>query len=59
MKVIAINGSPRENGNTAYALQTAGRTLQQEGIDFEIIHVGDKPIRGCIACGQCVAKQNG
>ena len=53
MKVIAINGSPRQKGNTWFALKTVGEKLIQEGIDFEIIHIGHKPIHGCIACRKC------
>ena len=53
MKVIAINGSPRQKGNTWYALKTAGETLANEGIDFEIVHVGHQSIHGCMACFKC------
>lgn len=53
MKVIAINGSPHEHGNTAHALQIAGNQLQQQGIGFSIVHVGNRPVRGCMACGTC------
>ncbi|MDR2886659.1 MAG: flavodoxin family protein [Bacteroidales bacterium] len=53
MKVIGINGSPRAKGNTWVALKTAGEALTGEGIDFEITHIGHKPIHGCIACGKC------
>ncbi|GHT32570.1 FMN reductase [Bacteroidia bacterium] len=58
MKVIAINGSPNKNGNTAYALKTVGAALQKEGIEFEILEVGGKRIRGCIGCDQCSEQQN-
>ena len=53
MKVVAINGSPRKEGNTFHALSILGEELKKEGIDFEIIHVGNKNIRGCMACGKC------
>ena len=53
MKVIAINGSPRKNGNTAQAIQMVFDELEKEGIETEIIHIGNKQIRGCIACGKC------
>jgi len=53
MKVIAINGSPKEEGNTFRALTMVGDQLQEEGIDFEIIHVGHKLIHGCMGCGKC------
>lgn len=59
MKVIAINGSPKANGNTAFALQTVGTSLKEEGIDFEIIHIGHKDIHGCIACNKCFEMRNG
>lgn len=59
MKVLLINGSPRKQGNTFVALSEAAKTLQQQGIETEIVQIGVKPIRGCIACGQCKVKQLG
>ena len=56
MKVLLINGSPRQNGNTAIALAEVAKQLTQEGIESEIVWIGNKPIRGCIACGQCKIK---
>ena len=53
MKVLLINGSPRENGNTFRALNEVGVTLKEEGIDSEIISIGRKAVQGCIACGMC------
>ncbi len=53
MKVLLINGSPRVNGNTALALQEMVQMFESEGVETELIHVGNKDIRGCIACGQC------
>ena len=53
MKVIAINGSPRQSGNTSFALKTVGEVLVSEGIDFEVLHVGRKPVFGCISCRKC------
>ena len=53
MKVLLINGSPRKNGNTAIALAEIAKTLQTEGIESEIVWIGNKPIRGCIACNKC------
>ena len=53
MKVIAINGSPNQKGNTWFALKTAGDVLVREGIEFEIIHVGHQSIHGCLACKKC------
>ena len=56
MKVLLINGSPRKEGNTAIALAEVAKQLSKEGIESEIVWVGNKPIRGCIACGQCKSK---
>jgi multimeric flavodoxin WrbA len=53
MKVIAINGSPKKEGNTYHALCIIGKELITQGIEFEIVHIGHKPIHGCTACGQC------
>ena len=58
MKVIAMNGSPRKNGNTWFALKTAGEALISEGIDFEILHVGHQSIHGCIACRKCMENKD-
>jgi multimeric flavodoxin WrbA len=59
MKVVAINGSPRKNGNTAFALNVVGNALQEEGIEFEIIDVGGKYIRGCLTCNKCAENKDG
>ena len=56
MKVLLINGSPRANGNTAMALREMEKIFAQEGVETELIHVGNKDIRGCIACGGCGTK---
>ena len=53
MKVVAINGSPHKNGNTYHTLKIVGAKLEENGIDFEIIHIGNKAVRGCLACGKC------
>ncbi|MBU1565495.1 MAG: flavodoxin family protein [Proteobacteria bacterium] len=58
MKTIAFNGSPNKKGNTYHALQMVTEELQKEGIETEILHVGNKAIRGCLACGQCAKKKN-
>jgi len=58
MKVIAFNGSAHKEGNTYHALNMVGDKLKQEGIEFEIVHVGNKDIRGCIACNQCIKNQD-
>ncbi|HIX14273.1 MAG TPA: flavodoxin family protein [Candidatus Hungatella pullicola] len=56
MKVLMINGSPKSKGNTAIALREMESVFAQEGIETELLHVGNKEIRGCIGCGQCFAK---
>lgn len=53
MKVVAINGSPHKKGNTYHALMGVGKELMENDIDFEIIHIGNKAVRGCMACGGC------
>ena len=53
MKVLLINGSPRDNGNTYMALSEVARILQNEGIDTEIVNIGKHAVQGCIACGMC------
>lgn len=53
MKVLLINGSPRANGNTARALNEMIKVFEEEGIEYELLSVGQLPIRGCIACGHC------
>ncbi len=53
MKVLLVNGSPRKNGNTAYALQQMAEVFEAQGIEAEILHVGHEAIRGCIACRSC------
>ena len=59
MKVLMVNGSPRQNGNTARALKEIADTLKAEGIDSEVVWIGVKPVRGCVACGQCREKSLG
>lgn len=53
MKVLLINGSPKANGNTALALNEMVKIFAQEGVETEIVHVGNKDIRGCVACTSC------
>lgn len=53
MKVLIINGSPRPDGNTAIALKEMEEIFAQEGIETETVAVGNKTIRGCVACGNC------
>lgn len=53
MKVLMINGSPRPNGNTSLALREMENIFKAEGIETETVQIGNKAIRGCIACGKC------
>lgn len=53
MKVVAFNGSPRKNGNTYEAIKVVAEELEKDNIEVEIIHVGNKLIQGCLACGGC------
>lgn len=58
MKIIAINGSPKKEGNTFHAIKMVGKELESEGIEIEILHIGNKSIKGCLACGQCSKNKN-
>ena len=58
MKVVAFNGSPKKEGNTYHAIKMVAEELEKEKIEVEIIHVGNKVIRGCLACNGCVRNQN-
>ena len=53
MKVLMLNGSPRPEGNTSTVLREMERIFQTEDIETEIIQVGGRDIRGCVACGGC------
>ncbi len=53
MKVLLINGSPKEHGNTFRALSEVAATLNAEGVETEIISIGKQAMQGCIACGWC------
>ena len=57
MKVLLINGSPKANGNTSIALNEMVKVFNAEGIETEIVHVGNKDVRGCVCCYHC--KKNG
>ncbi|EHJ47690.1 NADPH-dependent FMN reductase [Solidesulfovibrio carbinoliphilus subsp. oakridgensis] len=59
MKVLAINGSARKDGNTAIMLRTAMVELEAEGIETELVQLHGKVIQGCIACMQCWEKKDG
>ena len=53
MKVLILNGSPKANGNTAVAIHEMEKVFQENGIEVETVHVGNKNIRGCVACTSC------
>ena len=57
MNVLMINGSPHKDGNTATALAEMETIFRAEGIDVEVITVGNQAIRGCIGCGSCAKNQ--
>ena len=59
MKALLVNGSPRAKGCTYTALTELAKTLEAEGIETEIIHVGNKDVRGCIACRKCHSTGSG
>jgi multimeric flavodoxin WrbA len=58
MKVVAFNGSPRKEGNTAALISHVLSELEKEGIETETVHVGGKSIHGCTACGKCFENKN-
>ena len=53
MKVLILNGSPKNNGNTMTAIKEMVKIFDAEGVDTEVVHVGNKDIRGCISCNSC------
>jgi len=58
MKVVAINGSPRKDGNTAILLRTVFAELERQGIECELLQLSGQAIAGCTACGACLAHKN-
>ncbi|MBP3195865.1 MAG: flavodoxin family protein [Butyrivibrio sp.] len=56
MKVLIINGSPRVGGNTSVALSEMVKVFEQDGVETEVVQIGNKDVRGCIACGTCAQK---
>ena len=58
MNVVAFNGSPKKEGNTYHTINIVAEELKKDGIEVEIVHVGDKMIRGCLACGMCFKNKN-
>ena len=55
-KVLLLNGSPHVHGCTATALEEMIKVFEEEGVETELIQVGIKEIRGCVACGSCSLK---
>ena len=53
MKVVAFNGSPRKDGNTAILINHVFTELKKEGIETELVQLSEKPLHGCIACDKC------
>ena len=53
MNVLVLNGSPRVGGNTSIALEEMRKVFEEEGVEAEIVQIGNKDIRGCIACNFC------
>jgi len=58
MKVLVLNGSPHPKGNTYEAIKVLTNELEKEGIEVEIITVGNKLVHGCIGCGRCAKEHN-
>lgn len=59
MKVIAINGSARKDGNTAILLGYVLKELEAEGIETELIQLSGRKIHGCLACRTCFGRKDG
>lgn len=59
MKVVAINGSARKDGNTAELIRRVFAELEAEGVDTELVQLSGKEMHGCIACYQCFANKDG
>jgi multimeric flavodoxin WrbA len=58
MKIIAFNGSPRQEGNTYQAISMVAEELEKEGIEVEVIQVGNKVLQGCLSCRKCSKNQD-
>ena len=52
-KVLILNGSPRKDGNTTVAVKEMEKVFAENGVEYETIQIGNKVIRGCIACNYC------
>ena len=53
MKVLILNGSPRMEGNTSIAIREMVQVFEKEGVEAEVVQIGNQSVRGCIACGHC------
>lgn len=58
MKVVGVNGSPRPKGNTYFSLNKVFEELQNEGIETELLQLGGRNVRGCLACYKCMEKRD-
>ena len=58
MKVVAFNGSPRKDGNTAILINHVLRELENQGVEIELVQFSGKTIHGCIACYKCFENKN-
>lgn len=56
MKVLILNGSPKANGNTMIAINEMIKVFDDEGVETEVVQVGNKDVRGCVSCGSCAEK---
>ncbi|MBR1552431.1 MAG: flavodoxin family protein [Schwartzia sp.] len=56
MKVLMVNGSPHAKGNTALALEEMRKVFEKEGVETTLLQIGNKAIRGCVACASCKTK---
>ncbi len=57
MKVLIINGSPHAKGNTSIAINEMKKIFDAEGIEVNVVQVGNKVVRGCVACGKCFTEK--
>ena len=53
LNVLILNGSPRKNGNTSLAIREMEQVFAESGVQAETVQIGQKDVRGCIACGSC------
>lgn len=58
MKVVAFNGSPRNNGNTSILIRHVFSELEKEGIETELVQLSDRILHGCIACEKCAENRD-